>query len=142
MLYFEDHIIDDACPPLRAILHVMAHGHYNGKSIKDPDVRAMFTREALLKSNWYHARLAKKQMRDISLGKKNVAYLEEFLARPGYAKEAQRLGIATRLEEARKQLDYVSSATYLESLVGTLGADPIHDGYVMVDGSTPTDVAA
>jgi phosphoenolpyruvate carboxykinase (diphosphate) len=142
-LYFQDNIIEDACPPLRAVLHVMAYGHYNGKSIKDPEIRAMFTREALLQSNWYQARLAKKQMRDITLGQKNVAYLEEFLARPGYAKEAQRLGIAARLDEAGNQLDYVKSSKYLASLVGTLGADPIHDGYVMVDttdGSPPTDV--
>lgn len=139
-IYFEDGIIEDACPPLRAVLHVMAHGHYNGKSIKDPEVRAMFTREALLKSNWYRARLAKKQTREVALWKSHVAYLESFMSRPGYEKEAERLEIAAKLEEAKKEVEVVSSPEYLESLVGTLGADLIHDGYDLVEGDVPADI--
>jgi hypothetical protein len=34
-LYFEDAIIEDACPPVKAVLLAMAYGHYNGKSIGD-----------------------------------------------------------------------------------------------------------
>jgi hypothetical protein len=140
-IYFDDGLIEDACPPLRAVLHVMAYGHYHGKSIKDPEIRAMFTREALIKSNWYRARLVKKQAREISLWKQHIAYLESFMSRPGYEKEAGRLNIATKLEEARKEVEFVSSRVYLESLVGTLGADPIHDGYDMAQGPNgiPTD---
>lgn len=142
LLYFEDGIIEDACPPLRAVLHCMAYGHYNGKKISDPEIRAMFTREALMKSKWYHARLVKKQTRDVGLWKEHVDYLEAFLNRPGYEVEAARLQVSKRLEEARKELTYVSSPQYIEKLVGTLGADPIHDGYVMVErnGTPPVDV--
>jgi phosphoenolpyruvate carboxykinase (diphosphate) len=125
-LYFEDGYIDDACPPLRAVLHVMAHGHCNGQSIQDPEVRALFTRESLLQSDWYQARLSKKQEHEVTLWTRHVQSLEEFLTRPGYEKEAARLDIDSRLDKARSQLCYVGSAEYLKSLVGTLGVDPIH----------------
>lgn len=142
--YFEDGIINDACPPLRAVLHVMAYGHYHGKSIQDPEVRAMFTKEAMLKSNWYKARLAKKQKRDIELWKRHVQYLESFLSKDGYELEAERLNIPSKLEEARKELADVSKPEYLTSLVGTLGADPIHDGYDLAEGPNgfPVDIKA
>jgi hypothetical protein len=133
--YFEDGIIEDACPPLRAVLHAMAYGHYHGKKITDPEIRAMFTREALLSSQWYNARLLKKQGREMDLWKRNVSYLQDFLNRPGYEAEAKRLDIEERLQEAQEELKRVSSDEYLASLVGTLGADPIHDGYVFVDGN-------
>jgi phosphoenolpyruvate carboxykinase (diphosphate) len=144
LLYFQDGIIEDACPPLRAVLHVMAYGHYNGKKIDDPEIRAMFTRDALINSKWYKARLVKKQKRDIGLWQKNIEYLEAFLSRPGYDVEAQRLNIQAKFEEAKKELAYVQTDAYIQSLVGTLGADPIHDGYVLANsaGGIPTDIQA
>jgi hypothetical protein len=113
-----------------------------GKKISDPDIRAMFTREALIKSKWYRARLVKKQTHDVGLWKQHVTYLETFLNRPSYEVEALRLHISKRLEDARRELAHVSSPEYIEKLVGTLGADPLHDGYVMVErnGTPPTDV--
>lgn len=125
-LYFEDGIIEDACPPLKAVLHVMAYGHYNGKSIKDPEIRALFTRESLLGSKWYNDRLLKKQSIDIALWTRHVDYLEEFMTRPGYDVEASRLDINARLIAAKQELEKVSKESYVESLVGTIGADPIH----------------
>ena len=141
-LYFEDGIIEDACPPLRAVLHCMAYGHYNGKSIQDPEIRQMFQRETLINSKWYKARLIKKQNRETALWKQHVEYLGEFLERPGYNHTAAKLNIAAKLEEAKKELEFVSSEAYLKQLVGTLGADPIHDGYKMEvpEGSIPTDI--
>lgn len=136
LMYFEDGIIEDACPPLRAVLHVMAYGHYNGKKIHDPEIRAMFTREALLQSDWYNQRLLKKQAREVALWKKNVSYLEGFMARPGYQVEAKRLKIESRVAEAREEVKRVASDAYLQSLVGTLGADPIHDGYAEFGSSS------
>jgi len=40
--YFEDGSIDDACPPLKALLHIMAHGSYEGRDIHHPSIRKMF----------------------------------------------------------------------------------------------------
>ena len=65
--YFEDGSINDACPPLQALLHIMAHGSYNGMTVDNPAIRNMFTRDYLLQSNWYQERLRIKQQRDAAL---------------------------------------------------------------------------
>jgi hypothetical protein len=124
--YFADGAIGDACPPLHALLHIMAHGHYEGKDAHHPEIRALFTRDALLQSDWYHERLVTKQKRDVALWERHVRSLTEFLARAGHREEAERLGIAGRLEHARTELERVSIPAYLTSLVGTIGADPVH----------------
>ena len=125
--YFKDGTIKYACPLLKIILHVMAYGNFDGKQLDDPEIRAMFTREAVLKSDWYKKRLVTKQQRDIVLGMRNIKALEDFLGRPGYQVEATRLGIHQRMVEAQRELARVSSDSYLDELVGTLGADPIVD---------------
>eukprot|EP00978_Attheya_sp_CCMP212_P022213 scaffold65998_cov58-Attheya_sp.AAC.3 len=125
LLYFKDGTIIDACPPLAAVLNVMAYGHYEEKSITDPGIRKMFTREALLESNWYKKRLTTKQVCEIALCKRNVVTLEHFISKPGYETEVQRLNVRGRLEDAKRELNFVQSKEYLISLVGTLGADPI-----------------
>ncbi len=79
--YFEDGSIEWACPPIKALLHIMAHGHYQGMTANNPAIRSLFTRDALLTSDWYQERLKTKH----------------------------------RLEGRRMPL---------ESLRGTLGADP------------------
>jgi hypothetical protein len=124
--YFADGTIEDACPPLKALLHIMAQGHYQGKDAQHPEIRALFTREALLASDWYRERLAIKQERDVALWQRHVRNLTQFLARAGHREEAERLGIAERLEHARAELARVSHPEYPASLVGTIGADPIH----------------
>jgi hypothetical protein len=124
--YFADGSIEDACPPLRALLHIMAYGNWEGKGVSHPAVRALFTRDALLESDWYGERLKVKQARDIQLWRRHIGALVEFLALPGHRDEAERLGIAGRLERARAEFERVSSDVYLRELHGTIGADPIH----------------
>ena len=104
MNYFEDESIHLACPPLRALLHIMAHGEYEGLHENDAAFRAMFTREAMLVSDWYHARLRAKQTQDVRLWMRHVD------ASPG--------------DGARRMLAEVSGDQYLRELVGTIGADP------------------
>ena len=65
LLYFEDGSVEQACPPVKALLHIMAHGHYQGKRIESATVRGMFQREALLGSDWYQERLRVKQRSDV-----------------------------------------------------------------------------
>ena len=101
--YFADGTIDDACPPLKALLHIMAYGHYEGKDAGHPEIRALFTREALLASDWYLERLAIKQKRDVALWERHVRSLTEFLSRAGHREEAERLGIAGRLDHAQRR---------------------------------------
>ena len=123
--YLEDGSIEDACPPLQALLLIMATGAYSGKDIHHPDIRAMFSRENLLASDWYQQRLEIKQHRDIELWNRHVNYLKQFLDDKDYDDEAQRLGIPQRLDYARKKLAAVQEADYINALVGTLGADPL-----------------
>jgi hypothetical protein len=126
--YFQDGSIEDACPPLRALLHIMAYGHYDGKDQHHPEVRRLFSREALLASDWYGERLAVKQERDVELWRRNVRSLSEFLQQPSHRDEAERLDIAGRLARAKSELERVSSPGYLTALAGTIGADPVHRG--------------
>ncbi len=126
--YFRDGSIKQACPPLAALLHIMLHDQWNGAGLDNPEFRAMFKRESLLASDWYAKRLEVRQRKDITLWKRHVHYLERFLKRTGYAHEATRLGIPHRLARARHALATAESPEYLQSLRGTIGAEPI-DAY-------------
>lgn len=123
--YLDDGTVDEACPPLRALLHIMATGHFEGKDAHHREIRALFTREHLLESDWYHDRLRTKQARDIALWQQHVGYLESFLLQTSHVGYTDRLRIDERLERARRTLAEVSAPGYPESLVGTLGADPM-----------------
>ncbi|MDG2124300.1 MAG: hypothetical protein P8J87_11405 [Verrucomicrobiales bacterium] len=121
--YFKDGSVDLACPPLKALLHIMAHGDYEGKTESHPDIRALFTHENLISSSWYAERLDAKAKIDRSLWQGHVTYLTEFLEKPVYQSELERLKINDRLAHARTVLEYVSSTGYREKLNGTLGTD-------------------
>ncbi|MEM1443409.1 MAG: hypothetical protein AAGF67_13770, partial [Verrucomicrobiota bacterium] len=124
--YFEDGGIDLAIPPLKAILHIMAHGEYEGKTIHDPEVRDLFDREKVLASEWYRKRLeAKKDLR-LQTIRNHVDCLEEFLEKESYAKEAERLALSDRLEQTRASLaDFEANPEeYIERIVGSIGVEP------------------
>jgi len=119
--YFEDGGIDAACPPLKAILHIMAFGEYEGKRENDPVIRAMFTRESLVASDWYQERLRAQQARDAVLWTNHRNAIEQFLAS---GLPAPRADLRARLEVAVQRLRCVMSEAYLQVLTGTIGADP------------------
>ncbi len=123
--YFADGTIALACPPLKALLHVMAHGHYEGKDTTAPEIRALFDRDAMLASDWYAARLKAKQQADIALWTRHVQTLEQFTAEPANAAVTKKLGLAERLAAARTELAKVTAPAYLDSLKGTLGRQPL-----------------
>jgi hypothetical protein len=118
--YFYDGSVEAACPPLEALLHIMAYGEWEGKGVGDPAVRAMFTRESVLASDWYQERLRAKQERDIALWRRHLASLDAFISGAGSA----QFDVRARLVEARAEMARVSSVAYLSELVGTIGADP------------------
>jgi len=122
--YLDDGSIEDACPPIRALLYCMAEGHYEGKDVNHPDIRALFDRQAMLASDWYQERLKTRQALETRLWTRHVAYLESFLHERATSPWLEELGLARRLEEARANLAEVSRPEYLEKLVGTLGTDP------------------
>ncbi len=115
-MYFDDGSIEAACPPLKALLHIMRDDHYEGKALSDPDIRDMFTPASVLSSEWHAAHLAARQQADVRLWQRHIAALENFLARPHYAAEAARLGIAERLSYARCELARAQSPEYVEQI--------------------------
>ncbi len=123
--YFADNSVEQACPPLRALLEIMARGAFEGKTERDPEIRAMFTKKALLESDWYRDRLNTKQSRDADLWKRHVDYLESYLKDATNRDVAASLHLEKRLRQARDELKRVSAPEYLQGLEGTLGADPL-----------------
>ncbi|MCA9264107.1 MAG: hypothetical protein KDA60_09680 [Planctomycetales bacterium] len=121
--YFDDGSIEEACPPLRALLSIMAKGDYEGKSEHDPEIRQMFTREYLLQSDWYQDRLIARQQRDVSLWTRHVAYLKQFMGNEHNCAVLERMPLAERLAQARRELERVQSARYAKSLIGMIGTD-------------------
>jgi hypothetical protein len=124
-MYFDDGSIAQACPPLQALLHIMLNDVWEGKGLEHPDVRKLFTREYLLASDWYEARLAARQKVDKNLWRRHVEYLNQFLRKPNHTDVAEELNIASRLTEARKKLEEVESPAYVKKLTGTIGAEPV-----------------
>jgi len=124
--YFEDGSIDDACPPLQAVLHVMAKGHYEGKSIADPQIRKMFSYDYLINSDWYQERLNIKQTRDAALWRMNLDYVEQKMDETSESETEKWADLNDRIENAEHMIEWVSSQTYRDRLVGTLGADRVH----------------
>lgn len=122
--YFEDGSYELACPPLQAVLSVMAHGNYNGKTLDDPSVRALFTKESMLSSDWYHARLNAKREADIALWTRHLSYLSDYSDRKSHAEVVERLQLNDRIEQARSRLEFFQTEDYIRRIQGTLGADP------------------
>lgn len=122
--YLEDGSIEDACPPIRALLHCMAEGQYQGKDVNHPEIRALFDRDLVLASDWYRERLQTRQTLEVKLWKRHVAYLEDSLHQRHNSPWTDDLELTKRLEIARQSLAEVSHPDYINKLVGTIGTDP------------------
>jgi hypothetical protein len=119
--YFEDRSVEAACPPVKALLHIMAFGQYEEMRTNDPALRRLFTRESLLESAWYADRLRGKQSIDIALWTRHRNAVGTFLESGA---PTSAIDVRARLAETHEQLARVSSARYLVELTGTIGADP------------------
>ena len=85
----------------------------------------MFSRDYLLASDWYRQRLAVKQQRDIALWQSHLDYLQQFLRdNVNNAVPISNLQLAERYRLAQHKLQELQDPAYLQSLFGTLGADP------------------
>ncbi len=110
--YFADGSVNAACPPLKALLHIMAEGNYQGKTLADPEVRRLFDYDEIMKSGWYAARLRALQQRQAGFWTRAVSDLKQAGAEVEKIRQAE-----TRLKETQ-------SPEYLQKMTGTLGADP------------------
>ena len=118
--YREDGNFELACPPLQAILNIMATGQHEGKTIEDASVRDMFTRESMLASDWYRGRLNHRQQSQLE-------HWQAFESRLDAAIEAGVAGLDlhSRLEFVRGMIANVSSPGYVDNIVGSIGTDPM-----------------
>lgn len=123
--YFQDDSIEDAIPPIKALLFIMAYGDYQGHTIESSAVRNLFKKENILSSDWYAIRLRNKQRIDINLIQKKIDNLENFIKNPVNMSVIKEFHYDSRLEAAKETLEYYKSDVYLETLKGTLGADGI-----------------
>lgn len=122
--YFADGSVEIACPPLRALLHIMRDGAWEGKGLESPEVRRLFDREEMLKSDWYRARLEAKRTIDAATWESHARYLEKFLRRANYADVAVRLDIKGKLARVSEQARAAKAPAYVDALRGTLGGEP------------------
>ena len=116
-MYFDDGSIAQACPPLKALLHIMLHDQWEGKGLDDPGIpetvhAGIPAGERLVCG----AAGGEAERLTGSSGSGHVDYLDTFLKRASHADEAARLGIAGRLERARKTLAEVESPDYLKTV--------------------------
>ena len=122
--YFEDGSYELACPPLQALLSIMVDGHYQGQQLDAPQLRHQFTRESLLISAWYRARLNAKRTADIQLWQRHRRYLKHYCTKATHQEVVQRLNLKARIEQANQRLEFFKTDDYLARIEGTLGTDP------------------
>ncbi len=120
--YFDDGGIELAVPPLRGLLEIMATGRTTeGWTLSSPEFREQFTRESVLESDWYAARLDAKQAADIGHYQLGLEKIREFTAAPQNAQMSERLDLASRMAETESDLLQLNTETYRSLLVGTIG---------------------
>lgn len=119
-----DGTAEELAPPLRMLLHIMAHGQYEGKDERDPAIRSLFTRESVLASDWYRRRLETQQQRDVALWKRHTQSLEAALRDPARFSAEFRADLETRRRLAASQLAEASATGYIDAIRGTIGAQP------------------
>ncbi|MFC2641112.1 MAG: hypothetical protein ACFN04_06055 [Propionibacterium acidifaciens] len=121
-LYIDDGTISEAVPPLRGLLEIMATGSTSeGWTLDSPEFRALFTRESMLASDWYAARLDAKQAEDLRLAHEGIERLREYIDRPDAVSTAERIGLPQRLADLEETAQRIASDEYRASLVGTVG---------------------
>ena len=123
--YINDGSVESAIPPLNALIHIMAEGNWKGLTLEDPEVRQLFTRESVIQSDWYKERLKIRQERELTLLKRHVNTLNTALADRAHS-PAELKQFDEKFAWVNQQIQFCSSQDYLKSLVGTLGADPLH----------------
>ncbi|XZE54291.1 hypothetical protein SH139x_000248 [Planctomycetaceae bacterium SH139] len=122
--YLQDGSYDSACPPIQALLSIMATGVWQGHSLSSPQVREMFTLDYLLTSEWYQDRLVAQQQRDLALYQRHELALVTYMRGQHHRDAAADLHLSEKLETVQAEIERISADSYLQSLSGTLGVQP------------------
>ena len=125
--YFDDGSIAAACPPLRALLHIMRDGHFRGQGARRTRRSARFSPARICwRATGTPARLASQAgSRSAHSGSVACAVSRPFSPSQTTREEAARLSIAARLERRGNFVDAVKSPEYLQTLRGTIGTQPL-----------------
>lgn len=118
--YFADGGVELACPPLRALLHIMAKGEYEGMTLGSPEFRRLFDRDTILSSDWYRLRLENHREYE-------AKFLEQSLQRLKSA-TGLKLDLTDRIASLSAKLEKTRDPGYLKRLEGTIGRDPAVGG--------------
>ena len=123
--YFKDGCAEKACPPLRALLEIMAKGSWKDKGLLDQEFRDLFKPESILSSDWYKERLETRIDVTKDYWSKRINYLEEFLKDHVNREASERLGIQTKLDFSKDALSRLEDKVDAVSRIhGCLGTDP------------------
>ena len=107
--YLDDGTVSLAVPPLRALIEFMATGRsQEGWTVRSPELRAQFTRDSVLTSDWYAERLAAKQSYDIEHYQRAAEGLERFQSGATNADTVERLHVQRELQAIYAGLARVS----------------------------------
>lgn len=126
--YIEDGSIRAAIPPLKVVLSVMATGSYEGKSIHDPDVRRLFSRDYVINSEWYRERLERYRDHELELIRKSMENIRRFLAERAVTGSPTVKKAQSELVKAQERLNLLRDPVYMHMIDGTLGLDPLFRG--------------
>jgi len=114
--YFNDGGIDLACPPLKALLHIMKDGEFEGCDLSHPQIRDMFLRENMTASDWFQSRLDSQVECDIVRTEKMLLYIDSL--------NGGAANFASEKSTLNQKLERYRSTSYRESLSGSIGRDP------------------
>jgi hypothetical protein len=95
--YFEDGSVSEAIPPLQALLHILAHGSWEGRGLKDRAFRELFDRDSVLRSDWYQERRRREAEAESARAEQGLVRLREALSR-GNLPDSVRGELAARLD--------------------------------------------
>lgn len=123
--YFRDGSINSACPPLKAILNIMAYGKYENLTLTSPELRKMFTYEYLVDSDWYKGRILTKQQSDIALYAGHIRYVEKIIRDDQNLTPEMYENLISSLNSLKGNYEYICSYDYVKYLNGTIGKDHI-----------------
>lgn len=126
MAYFDDGSIEAAIPPLKAVLSVMAYGSYEGKSIHDPEVRALFERDTVLGAAWYKARLEAYKEQEISYIERSMDYIRTYLAERAEPQSSSARRAQAELQRSKTRLEALRNTSYMNLINGSIGKDPLY----------------
>lgn len=123
-IFFEDGSIAKACPPLKALLHIMAKGDYEGMTLSSPEFRAMFSNENILNSDWYIERLRASKEVTLNRYKKCLNYMKSFCDAYNNSSIIGSLGLDATIKKTTSTVNALSRDTKASLALGTIGADP------------------